>query len=569
MKLLRVFAVVCGLALSAAALDREAFTFTQYDLDARVEPTQQRLAVRGRLTLRNDSKLPQKNFPLQISGSLNWLAIQTDGKPVQYLTQDYTSDIDHTGTLSEAIVTLSREVPPGGTVALDVRYEGVVPQDATRLTRINVPQEVAKHSDWDLISKNSTAVRGVGYVTWYPVALAAASLSDGNAVFDALARWKAREESAEFTATITNLEAEGGDAPLFLCNGRTEAAQTEQVIRASAASVECRFSPLGTAVPLFVLGEYKEVARASSSVSYLPGHENAAQVYAAAAEKTLPFVTEWLGAPAATTVVVDLADAQAAPYESGRLLLTPVTNATPALAEVAMVHQLAHAAFSSPRPWIAEGTAHFLQAAYRARRDGHQAGLEFMEMHRLGIVEAEKSLETSRKQDPTSDSLLSSAREEFYRSKAMYVWWMLNDMLGDGVLKKTLAAYRAEQDNNPAYLQHLLEAQSKRDLQTFFEDWVYNDRGLPDFRVESVFPRQTLRGGYLVTVTVENLGDAGAEVPVTIGFEGGELTHRLEVKAKSKNSIRFDAASFPTGALVNDGSVPESNLGNNVLRDAQ
>ena len=35
---------------NAASLDREAFTFTKYDLDVRVEPGQQRLGVRGKIT---------------------------------------------------------------------------------------------------------------------------------------------------------------------------------------------------------------------------------------------------------------------------------------------------------------------------------------------------------------------------------------------------------------------------------------------------------------------------------------------------------------------------------------
>ena len=90
------------------ALDREAFTFTNYDLNVRVEPEQQRLAVRGKIKLRNDSSAPQKNLSLQISSSLNWRAIQADGKPVQFVSQPYASDIDHTGSLSEAIVTLPR-----------------------------------------------------------------------------------------------------------------------------------------------------------------------------------------------------------------------------------------------------------------------------------------------------------------------------------------------------------------------------------------------------------------------------------------------------------------------------
>ena len=69
------FVVLCLLYSSLGfALDREAFTFTNYDLNVRVEPEQQRLAVRGKITLRNDSSAPQKNLTLQISSSLKWRA---------------------------------------------------------------------------------------------------------------------------------------------------------------------------------------------------------------------------------------------------------------------------------------------------------------------------------------------------------------------------------------------------------------------------------------------------------------------------------------------------------------
>ncbi len=61
MKFLRVLCVLCGLLVQAHAIDREAFTFTNYNLDVRIEPEQQRLAVRGKITLRNDSASPQKN----------------------------------------------------------------------------------------------------------------------------------------------------------------------------------------------------------------------------------------------------------------------------------------------------------------------------------------------------------------------------------------------------------------------------------------------------------------------------------------------------------------------------
>src|SRR6202022_1773513 len=112
------------------------------------------------------------------------------------VSQVYASDIDHTGALSEAIVTLPRDVPPKGSLELEIGYEGVVPLDVTRLTRIGVPEQVARHSDWDQIGKSSTAVRGIGYVAWYPVATESASLSEGNTVFETVDRWKAREGQA-------------------------------------------------------------------------------------------------------------------------------------------------------------------------------------------------------------------------------------------------------------------------------------------------------------------------------------------------------------------------------------
>src|SRR5437868_14181366 len=123
---------------SASSLDREALTFTKYDLEVRLEPDQQRLAVRGTIVFRNNSLSPQKNACLQISSSLTWRSIQAEGKPLQFVSQPYESDIDHTGELSEAIVTLPKEVAPGGTVELAIGYEGVIALASTRLTRLRV-----------------------------------------------------------------------------------------------------------------------------------------------------------------------------------------------------------------------------------------------------------------------------------------------------------------------------------------------------------------------------------------------------------------------------------------------
>src|SRR5271166_4172028 len=202
------------------AVDREAFTITRYQLEVQVDCTTHMIAVTGKLTVRNDSNKPQKLVTLQVSSSLAWNGIAFDGQPLQWLGDSYTSDIDHTGSLSEAIVTLPKEVAPATTVTLDMQYGGTITQDATRLTRTGVPAAMAARNDWDQISESFTVVRGLGYVTWYPVAIEAVSLSDGNAVFDAIARWKQRHERSEFNARIVVTD------PSTLCVASNAAAST-------------------------------------------------------------------------------------------------------------------------------------------------------------------------------------------------------------------------------------------------------------------------------------------------------------------------------------------------------
>jgi hypothetical protein len=569
MKFLRVLWVLCGLLVYAHAIDRESFTFTSYNLDVRIEPEQQRLAVRGKITLRNDSASPQKNLSLQISSSLNWRSIQLDGNPAQFVSQPYTSDIDHTGALSEALVTLPQAIPAKGAVELEIGYEGVIPLDATRLTRIGVPTEVSRHSDWDQIDKRSSAVRGIGYVTWYPIATESANLSEGNSVFETVARWKARELQAQLTIKLSQ---SGGGAPAtLLCNGGAGGLRSSEQKSEGYESVnECTFQPLGEAVPLFLIGGYDSLDEPPVNISYLPDHKTAAQTYALAVRQTVPFVTEWFGpvkAPAEVEAqVVELSDPEAAPYESGSLLLTPL-NRDSKLAQLTAVHQLTHAVFFSPRPWIYEGLAHFAQAVYREQESGRPSALDFMGSHRTALAEAEKTQDRERSQSTeASESLINTNIEDLYRSKALYVWWMLRDMIGDDALKKALAAYRSDADTTPAYMQHLIETQTKSDLGWFFDDWVYRDRGLPDFRVAAVYPWEPSRNAYVVTVTVENLGSAAAEVPLTLKMEQGQVTKRLRVRGKSQASIRIEASSAPREIVVNDGSVPESDMSNNVYK---
>ncbi|MFL6445485.1 MAG: hypothetical protein ACJ713_16845 [Candidatus Sulfotelmatobacter sp.] len=550
--------------MRCTALDREAFSIPNYDLKVQIDPAQHRLGVRGNLKLRNDTATPQKIAVLQISSSLDWRSIKIGDKTVQFVTQPFTSDIDHTGALSEAIVTLPDAVSPRSTVELQIAYEGVITLDQTRLTRIGTPEALAKSADWDSISPEFTAVRGVGYVAWYPIATEVANLSEGNSLLDVVARWKSRQTGSRANFKIAIIGPDSGPSLRILLNEVGCSSATDQGGRPEEKAVDCTFESLGSSVPTFVIGLLGMVDRSGVTVFNLPSHAVAGEVYVDAAGKVSPLITDWFGRARRKALIVDLPDTSDAPFESGPVLLTPLSESEFA-SGLSAAHQLAHACVSSSRPWVEEGLAHFAQALYVEQQKGRPAAIEYMSAHRPALIKMEQTNAPSAANEADS-SLVNSNGDEFYRSKAMSVWWMLRDMIGDSALKKAIAAYRPEQDKEPSYMPRLIAAQTQRDLEWLFDDWVYRDRGLPDFKIESAYSRKAMSNAFMVTVTVENVGSAGAEVPILVKFAEGAASKRLEVRAKSKATIRIETSGIPQEITVNDGSVPESDTTNNTVK---
>jgi hypothetical protein len=563
MKVLLALAAVFALLTPVAALDREAFTATHYDLSLRLEPAQQRLSVRGKITLRNDSAQPQRIVALQVSSSLNWRSIRVvsadSTQAVQFLTQPYTSDIDHTGELSEAIVTLPRDLAPKESIDLAIGYEGVVALDFTRLTRIGTPGTVARHSDWDQMGKEYSAVRGVGYVTWYPVAMEAQNLLDGSAMFVALSKWKARHAASRMELSIELVPGGEGKPDLLVNAKRCQPAGGDHTSGAVALS-GCVFEGLGWASPVIVVGNFEEPNASAARLHVLSGHAVGAEEFTKAADRAAYLVKDWFGQSREKPEMVDLADSDAAPYEAGEWLLLPLAKSRPETDHMLAVHQLTHAAFPSPRLWLYEGAAHFAQAVAQ-EKDGRGAALDYLEGHRQALLQAEKT-------GVQPEALTDATQEAFYHSKAALVWWMLRDMVGDAALKRVLRQYRSADDKDTAYFEHLIVTESKLDLGWFFHDWVYTDAGLPDFRIESANARLTNGTSFITAVTVANGGSAGAEVTVTIHTNSGDVRQKLEVRGKAKAVTRIASPAQPLEVVVNDGSVPESGSSEHRLKIA-
>jgi len=565
----RYLCVLCALCGSVFAIDREAFTFTDYNLTAHLDPGFHVLRSMGTIILRNDSDKPEHIAVLQISSSLRWESIRllptvsnaaeppaaadkdkSEGRLLQYLVQPYTSDIDHTGQLSEAIVTLPADVPPQGKIELEVSYSGVIEPSTGRWDRVGMPKEQSARNDWDQVSSDFTAIRGFGFVAWYPVATEAASISDQKGYGETFSHFKSRHAATNF---LLRACSPAGNAKLkLLTNGtpRTRPPSTTEPCQ------DFDFAPLGAEIPTIILAPLVKFDSDSVQIWHQSDHLVLAKTYADAAVKARELVTDWFGAPRSKATLIELPAPDWSPFESGTMLLAGLHQASNAELQTLMVHPVTHTALLSNRLWIYEGTAHFAQALEREQQAGRQSALDFLQQQLPALTQVDKDPDPNR-------SLVTSYDELLFRAKALAVFWMLRDLIGDTPLQAALKKYDAAQDKEPSYFQKLLEAESKKDLEWFFDDWVYRDRGLPDFKVDSVYTRQILHGGFLATVTVENLGGAAAEVPVMVHFEHGDIRQRVTVKAHEKASARVEVATPPLEVTVNDGSVPESDNTNN------
>jgi hypothetical protein len=562
-----VLALFVSSALPMLALDRGAFTITKYDLDVSVRPEQHAMDVEGTIEVRNDSAASQKAIPLQISSSLTWLRVSLGDEQPSWLSQTYTSDVDHTGILSEAIITLDQPLVPKATLKISVHYAGTITRDAARLTRIGTPENVALRSEWDQISSNFTAVRGLGYVVWYPVCLDAASLDNGDEVFDAIAAWKQRERGSKFEAAI---RSDLSGAKLI-----TNAVESSKPEPASHYLFDL------SSTPTFVIGNFNQIDRPKLVVYASADHTSIARDYVIAAEKSQTTLAQWFGEPQRKATIVELSEEDTLPFEVGSYLFTPLKEVPPLALEVALARTVTHANFDSPRPWILEGLATFSQALVREQQQGRKAGLAYLNQFVNALAVAESQTQSTAQPGESSSKselpaigpqpLLSTNDELFYRTKAAFVWSMLRDMLGDDAIKTFISRYRAADDKEGSYAQHLLEnaGTTHHDLEAFFDDWVYRDKGLPEFRIAAAFPRELIarsgptKASYVVAVTVENNGNAWAEVPIVVRAGHDDRAVRVAVPSRSKAVARVTFPAIPEEVVVNDGSVPEADVSDN------
>ena len=598
--------------------ERTALVFTSRELDLHVAPAAGAISGKASVTVRNDGTAPLKRLILQLSSSLHWdrVSLNKPGVPLtrlSYVSRPVATDTDHTGWISEAVVTLPQPLAPSESIALVVDYSGDLPLSTERLERIGAPVADAAAADWDSVSApdpesptvTPVALRGFGNVLWYPISAPVVFLGDSARLFQLAGTLKLREQSAS-TGLRLALEF-AGDPPdsVFFCgrtasfkivydNADAPAASGTGVATATFAAQPLGFRPMS----LFVTGHPATAtgtADLPDLIAAVTDNYDALKSYSAAAARVTPLLSSWLGKDPLTPM--HLIDHPGAAFEDDALLVTPVTahDSPSQKADLAgsLAHSLTHAWFRSAHPWIDEGLAQFMGLLWLEQSAGREAAIKSLEdtANTLALVEPAPSAQDSGPPDavpqtgpvsssaaqpatqPAGQPLTDASSEVFYRTKASAVWWMLRSYAGDDALREALQEYRRkpELDRDPDAMESLLERFSHQQLRWFFDDWVYNDRGLPDLTIVNVIPRQMEArngsGAWLVSIEVRNDGDAVADVPVTIrsapgasGVSAASETQRVRIPAHSSVSRRLVFPVTPSELQVNDGSVPEARV---------
>ena len=474
--------------LAVTDAERSALTFTAYDLNVHLTPASAAISVRAGLTMRNDSPAPLARLILQITSSLHWDALSTRSlpsgptAPLPFAARLIDTDADHTGRMTEAVVTLPRPLAPGASLSLIALYSGAIPPSAERLTRIGAPGDQALAADWDSISPSA---HRPARIRQRPLAsrLRAARLPRRRRKSLPVRRATPAsatppQPSASVSPSSTRATRPTPPSSAASASRSPPSATTPTCPRPNLpASPPPLFDaqPLGFRSPsLFVTDRPPSQTGTPANptlIAAVTDHYDALPAYAAAAALVEPLLTDWLGPQPLTTL--SLIDHPGQPFEDDALLVRPMRAAEPATLAPALAHSLTHVWIHSSHPWIDEGLAQFLSLLWTERTAGRAAALaELQDAARpLALAEPEVPADSTgcpihdgsivmggvgpgtspecASLSPAGSSLISATSDIFYRTKAAAVWWMLRSIVGDDALKQALQAYRLDPAPRP------------------------------------------------------------------------------------------------------------------------
>ncbi len=211
--------------------------------------------------------------------------------------------------------------------------------------------------------------------------------------------------------------------------------------------------------------------------------------------------------------------------------------------EFFLAHELAHQWFGQAvgwknyhEQWLSEGFAQYLAALYAKERRGEGAFRDVLRQFRRWAVEDSDQGPVYLGYRLGHIKGESRVFRALVYNKGAAVLHMLRRLIGDeaffGGLRQFYASHRFKKAGTDDFRKSM-EAASKRDLNRFFERWIY-DNTIPRLRFSSAVEGQEL------IVRFEQSGDI-FDVPVTVGvtYSDGKTAEFLVPVTEATTEARF------------------------------
>jgi aminopeptidase N len=229
-----------------------------------------------------------------------------------------------------------------------------------------------------------------------------------------------------------------------------------------------------------------------------------------------------------------------------------------------VVHELAHQWFGdmiTPRSWVDlwlnEGFATYSELVYWEARDADAPGT-YAQLVRNTMRNATHAPGTLVLEDTTSVSDMFNPTRVY--AKGGIVLHMLRAVVGDAEFHDIVAQYAADPDvrfgngnATTADFVAIAEAVHGASLGWFFDEWVTNGTGYPDYRVLAELKQS---GDYKAFVTVEQLQQPPASnvdvfvMPLTIAVETTSGEERFTVQNDARHQVfELDVTGMPKGVV--------------------
>jgi len=422
-------------------------TPTRYELTVRIDYDQQRLDGTARITLRNFSDTPVNDVPLQLYRLMEIRAAEVSGTPAPW-TQRVVRLSDFSKLqVTQASVTLPRPLPPGGTVDLQVRYDGhLLGYAETGMAYVR------DHIDasFTILRDDALAFPRVGYPS--------------NAV-----NRRAPFPSYDYLARITVPES------LVVVNGgrlveRTAAAGWATYVYQSVQP-SWRMD--------FAIGDYAVIQDGPIRVAHLRRDSVGARRVAASARRSLDLFTAWFGKlpgdPSLT--IMELEDGYGSQADVAAIMQTAAAFRD-STRDHELYHEVAHLwnppATDLPSPRWNEGLSSFLEYLAEEQFTGRPVAAARSDQ----LLDWLRSI-APRREQLTRVPLIDYGKEQmtdYSYSEGALFFHLLYGVVGPERFRAIIGGFSSQYATTGASTRDLTAFASRTtpmDLKRVFDDWVY------------------------------------------------------------------------------------------------